>query len=160
MENMQDNMQKAMNEAMDEGEFNKQKEMENNLAQAYLNGHINSDEYEALFDSEGNISKGITEFSAPEEFRKALVLLGFDQKTIDELFNHELEHYNTDIKNGFQPKLILQFYRLKNGQVAMIPSVRTVYPGENEDQERQQIKDSLSAPKDLSEMDKKKLGLE
>lgn len=155
-----DNVRKAINEAMDEDNFNKRKEMEDDIVQAYLNEHINSDEYEALMDSEGRIEQGVTEYDTPEEFRRALELLGFDQKFADEMYTHELDHYNADIRDGLQPKFILQFYRLKTGQIGMVPSVRTAYSGEDEEKKRQQIKDSLAAPKNLSDSDKKKLGSE
>ncbi|AKM82715.1 TPA: hypothetical protein DD449_00740 [Candidatus Berkelbacteria bacterium] len=148
---------KAIDSALGEKEFNKRKEMQADISLAYLEGHINRDESDALYESEGKIEWGVAEFKTPEEFLEALDSIGLPEEQVMLYYRHELSHYQTDIKNGHESSFLLLFSRIEDGSLSVTPAVKTMYT--ETPKHKENLRESITAPQDMSEFDKRSVGM-
>lgn len=138
-------------------DFDKRQRIETELVTRFLNGVIDSDEYEKLHNKLVD-DRGITRFSDSSEFEIALRYLKLTDEKIREILLHEKDHFEVDQKNKLKPIYLIKFFRLTDGKVGMIPSVICDYPDDvSDDKKREFIRESLEAPENPSDSDLNKL---
>jgi len=89
---------------------------------------------------------------------KALRGLGFDNEFANRIVEHEKDHWEEEIRCGFDPGIFLQFWKNKNGKVQGRPYVQTDYP-DNIDGEflRNHLEKVFGAPENPSSGDRESL---
>lgn len=143
--------------ALTSNELEALKDIEDDIMRAFVNGEIDSAEYQEKMDALNNNS-GIAACNTPEEFEHSLIRLGFSDDMIEDMLEHEISHYNKAVRLGITPTFQLQFMRNENGKLSMYPSIAFDFSQISEEEARRALRVIIEAPDELSPRDKRQLG--
>jgi len=96
------------------------------------------------------------EFSSFELMAEVFLRIGLGQELIDEIIEHERAHFDAAKEKGLDAKIIIKFYKLKNGSIQFLPAIKTGFE-EGGDSTSENIRKVVSAPSTPSPSDKSKI---
>ena len=96
------------------------------------------------------------EFSSFELMAETFLRIGLGQELIDEIVEHERAHFDAAKEKGLDAKIIIKFYKLKDGSIQFLPAVKTGFK-EGDDSTPENIRKVASSPIAPSPSDKSKI---
>ncbi len=102
---------------------------------------------------------GVVKMDDLEEFKEALKIIGFDDETVQAIYQDEESHYREAISQGLIPIPQIQIF-LDGSNFGFYPSVGIDLEGLSDDSARNILRAVIQAQKDLSPRDKSQLGIE
>lgn len=139
-------------------EETRKKNNEQILLQAQINkGEISGEEYRARYDLD---ERGKAYFKTLPEYLEALKILGLSKEKIDSILAHENEHRLVADQNGLDAYYMVILGRDGKDWDIMIPAVYTDHSNKGVENEIELSRKITEAPDDLSDGDKKVLGID
>jgi hypothetical protein len=139
-------------------EETRKKNNEQILLQAQINkGEISGEEYRARYDLD---ERGKAYFKTLPEYLEALKILGLSKEKIDSILAHENEHRLVADQNGLDAYYMVILGRDGEDWDIMIPAVYTDHSNKGVENEIELSRKITEAPDDLSDGDKKVLGID
>lgn len=160
-EEVRQKIERAKATALPSAIFEPLRQKENELIASLMRGDITKQEF-----GEQNIlssnEEGLAVFGNLAEFIEALKVLNLPKDVAGEILAHENDHRLIMDKNGIKAQYALRLVaREKKGTFSATPSVRANFDEVQDswDKDRSIMKEAIEAPEQLSDSDKKALGL-
>ena len=151
-------IEKAKSEALSLEELEAIKDQLDSTLNDFIQSRITLEQYERL---EENLASypGVIKMGSAQMFEEYLRAAKLDEATVNELVEHEEDHFREIEKAGLKPTYRIEFAKNVGEKFSMYPAVSFDFPDDIEDEEaRTLLRRIISAPSELSERDKRQLG--
>lgn len=144
-------LREAEAQALEKSEVDANDEKEAKVLNDFISGKKSLAEYHECDPRGDELMPGEVLLSSLADLKRALKLLIGDEELVNELTEHEADHYREAVRLGFNPKILIRFI----GKEHLRPAIQFNLPKEGDEEIlRNHLRIIIEAPIELSDLDK------